>query len=346
MSDSPRYQDSPLARSESIAGFDRLVVALGGDPIRLYHKVGLSPELFQEADNMVPWRAVVRMLNLASSELNCEDFGLRLADNRKALPLGILGLLMAHSPDVGTAIRNVCDHYEVVHQSVGWKLEENGKYATLTRWDRISGNVPTFQSGSMGLGNCLRALRHVSASNWRPETVHFSHTAPTCGRAFRRYFGVEVAFDQEWTGFLFPASDLKRPISNRDAEVWDLLLHRVQELEQERPVDMDFVSKIRMLIRQSIHTNHCTQEALAHLLSMHTKKFQRELQKRGLTFRQMRADIRLDVAEQLLRDSNMPLGNIALVLGFSEQSALSRAFRARHQIPHQEWRAMQTSGHG
>jgi AraC-like DNA-binding protein len=51
--------------------------------------------------------------------------------------------------------------------------------------------------------------------------------------------------------------------------------------------------------------------------------------KTGLTPAAMLADIRLDAAAALLRDTALPIAEIALAVGFSDQTALTRCFRRR-----------------
>jgi hypothetical protein len=75
------------------------------------------------------------------------------------------------------------------------------------------------------------------------------------------------------------------------------------------------------------------------LMAMHPKTLQRELHHQGVSFRALRARARLDAAEHYLRDSTIPLTRIAEMPGFSELSALSRAFKTRHGISPAVWRA-------
>jgi AraC-like DNA-binding protein len=193
----------------------------------------------------------------------------------------------------------------------------------------------------MALATCMKAMQYVTADAWRPELVSFSDAEPANAKAYRKVFGTKVLFSQEWTGLMFPASDLDRPIANRDDDLEALLLAKVREIERLRSTDHSFVHNVKLLIRQSLNSGHCSQDKIARLLGIHPRQFQRELQRQEVTFRELRAEVRLDLAEQLLGHSSMPLGTIALVFGFSEQSTLSRAFKTKHGISPLEWRSLQ-----
>lgn len=58
----------------------------------------------------------------------------------------------------------------------------------------------------------------------------------------------------------------------------------------------------------------------------------------GRTPGEMLAEIRLDRAEDLLGQTSLPIAEIALMVGFSEQSALTRCFRRRRGTTPDAWR--------
>ncbi|MDE2031612.1 MAG: helix-turn-helix transcriptional regulator, partial [Pseudomonas sp.] len=48
--------------------------------------------------------------------------------------------------------------------------------------------------------------------------------------------------------------------------------------------------------------------------------------------------LRLERAATLLRQNTLPLSDIALAVGFNDQSALTHAFRAAYGMPPAQWR--------
>ena len=71
---------------------------------------------------------------------------------------------------------------------------------------------------------------------------------------------------------------------------------------------------------------------------MHPKALQRTLHSQGVTFRELRAEVRLDMAERYLADSEISLTAITEILGFSDLSNFSHAFKSRHGIAPTAWR--------
>jgi AraC-like DNA-binding protein len=62
------------------------------------------------------------------------------------------------------------------------------------------------------------------------------------------------------------------------------------------------------------------------------------LAEQGTTFQQLLDDTRRHLAEAHLLDGHLDLAEISLLLGYSEQSAFTRAFRAWTGLPPAQWR--------
>jgi AraC-like DNA-binding protein len=68
-------------------------------------------------------------------------------------------------------------------------------------------------------------------------------------------------------------------------------------------------------------------DLIADQLAQHRRTLQRRLAAQDTSYADLVDRVRREEAERHLRDTDMPLGQLAGVLGFSEQSALSRACR-------------------
>lgn len=327
-----------LVRSEVLAGFDDLVQELGADPKPFYRRVGLTAKLMSNPDHMVPCASVADLLEIAASELGHEDFGLMLGVRRKIFQIGLLWPLAAHCPNVEQALKTATKHLHLHNRGIFWQLDMEGDRALLTRADRVASEVPTFQWAVYSTSSMFGGLKALCGKNWRPASVGFIHPPPVDRHAFERCFGVKVEFNREFNRITFPASDLGGEICDNNSSIYRQLSKQIQALEDEYERQEDFCSKIKMLIEQRMFTTECTQMGIAGVLSMHPKALQRELNSHGATFRDLKAEVRLDMAERYLQDSQIPLTTIADILGFSQLSSFSHAFKTRHQVSPADWR--------
>ena len=85
---------------------------------------------------------------------------------------------------------------------------------------------------------------------------------------------------------------------------------------------------------------------LARAHHMSPRSLQRRLAERGLGFQRLLDDTRQHLAESYLRQPGLELAEIALLLGFSEQSAFTRAFRQWVGQAPAQWRKQMLSATG
>jgi AraC-like DNA-binding protein len=326
-------------RAESLSGISELLNQYCIDPKPLYEATGLTAQSLENFDNVLPYSAVLKLLELASQVSQREDFGLQLTDFQKTLPLGVLGLLIQQCPDIKTALTTVIKYYRFHSKGNAWELQQDKKSAYLIRHDLLAGGIPSFQYISLSIAHALRGMKAIYGNpNWKPSYISFTHSAPSTPNLYENFFKLPIRFNQDIACLAFPVEDLERKIPHSNTDLQQVLQDKIIEFDKRDKTKNSFISTVGILIRQNLHTDECTMDNIAKLLAIHPKKLQRELKQSGTTFRELKADIKLDAAEHFIRESDLSLTIIAEMLGFSEVSALSRAFKSRHMVSPQDWR--------
>jgi AraC-like DNA-binding protein len=124
----------------------------------------------------------------------------------------------------------------------------------------------------------------------------------------------------------FPAEVLDRPLSSANRELalaHDRVLGEfVAKLQRD-----DIVSRTKSAISDWLPSGDFSSEAVARALHMSPRSLQRKLAAQGTTFRKLLQAVREELAQSYLADGSLTLLEISYLLGFSEQSAFSRAFK-------------------
>jgi AraC-like DNA-binding protein len=84
-------------------------------------------------------------------------------------------------------------------------------------------------------------------------------------------------------------------------------------------------------------------EQVAHELRLSPRVFYRRLAEQGLNFRDVREAALRQVAEAHLRDARLSLADVGALLGYSEQSAFSRAFKRWTGVSPLRWRQLRAA---
>jgi AraC-like DNA-binding protein len=71
---------------------------------------------------------------------------------------------------------------------------------------------------------------------------------------------------------------------------------------------------------------------------MHKRTLNRRLAEFDLTFAKVLAEVRFQLARQLLRETDLPLVEIAATLNYTDSSTFSRAFRSWAGTTPSAWR--------
>ena len=83
----------------------------------------------------------------------------------------------------------------------------------------------------------------------------------------------------------------------------------------------------------------CTAQQVAQHLRVDRRTLHRHLSAQGLTFSALLNEVRSELVMRHLRDSDLPLGEVASLLGFAAQSSFSHWFRASFGCSVSQWRA-------
>lgn len=329
-----------LASSLNLSGLEEATVELGVSALPLLRRFGLDPQQLKKSENYVSAVVITEFLEAAAHEFDCPHFAILLARHRPNLAFGVLAQIIKASPDVGTALTNAHRHLRMWTQATGWELETQGEQAILIRTAHYQATGSMRQAVLLSLAIYTRLLQGLLGPNWSPEVVNFTMNAPSELQYYRRFFRAKLAFDQEYDGLRFPASDLATPISSSDPELLAIIEQHIASLEQ---VSGDSLrDKVELLIRQQLDSRSCNLDGISARLGMHSKAVQRTLVAEGTSFKQLLNEARLKLAEFYLRNSSIDLLQLSSILGYSCPSALSRGFKNQHGVSPQAWRKRHT----
>jgi AraC-like DNA-binding protein len=213
----------------------------------------------------------------------------------------------------------------------------DGDVVHAARLVRSRRSVGLRQFCIMGVGAGVRSLGSIAGGGWAPLSISFEFDRPRNIAPFREFFGVPVYFGQEFSGFSVRRGDLTRPLPNRDDTLCRVLDTHARSLLESSDSE-DLVEQTRLLLRRHLGSSACTLPGIAGILGLHSKTLQRELRERGQTFRKLANEVRYGVVREYLEGGEVPLSELAVLVGLSDASALSRGFKMSHGCSPKRWR--------
>jgi AraC-like DNA-binding protein len=89
----------------------------------------------------------------------------------------------------------------------------------------------------------------------------------------------------------------------------------------------DIVNRVKAAIIDGLANGSVSEASVAEQLHMTPRNLHRRLQKENTSFKLLLTEIRKELAQQYIQDRSKTLTEISYLLGFSEASSFSRAYK-------------------
>ena len=332
----PWTRDATLHVSALVA-IPPVLRSLGAEPSEVLAEARLDPGLFDDADNLISLAAMGRLLKLCVARTRCQHFGLLIGQRAGLDSLGLVGLLVKHSPDVGTALLSLTSYLHLHNSGTTTAVALNDGVAILT-YDVCQPHVEAVDQFTDGaLAVMFNVMRTLCGPNWQPDEIWFSHREPQDVRPFRRFFRAPLQFDAVQNALVFSANWLDLGLAGADAGLQRLLQQQINALEARHREE--FPEQVRSVLRTALLTGHAGADQVAALFSMHSRTLSRRLDAFGTSFRELVDEGRFEIARRLLESTALEVSEIATSLDYADASAFTRAFRRWSGTTPAAWRA-------
>ena len=325
-----------VVRIGTLMALPAVLRSLGANPVEVLAEVGYDLTLFDDPDNRITYTARNHLFAHCVTRTSCQHLGLLIGRQTGLDSLGMVGLLVKYSPDVGTALRNLvrCLHLHV--RGAVTSLETDGDTASLSYEIYQPGVEATTQIGDGAVAIMYNIMRTLCGPDWKPAEVRFAHRKPDDVRPFRQFFRSPLRFDTEQNAVVFAADWLDLRLPEADPELRRLLQQQIDVLEVTYGDDLP--GQVRSVLRTALLTGHARSDQVAALFSIHSRSLSRRLKGFGTSFQELLDEGRFEIARQMLEDTRMEVSQIAMTLDYADASAFTRAFRRWSGTTPAQWR--------
>jgi len=169
----------------------------------------------------------------------------------------------------------------------------------------------------------------LGREDWAPRSVWFAHPAPPDTSELLAYFRTSaVEFARGSNRIACSARELELPFASGDQALLAVLDEQAQAVVASKPAPGDpFYNRLREQIRIALRQGPPKLEDVAAALHMSPRTLQRRLRERDMSFQAVVDEVRHRLALMYLDRSELSVGEIAFLLGYSELRAFARAFR-------------------
>lgn len=239
---------------------------------------------------------------------------------------GVLGYLSLSCEYLAEALQRFERFQRLLYEGNEAFTEARGDLVTFS-WPFDYGHSTRESDETLisSLASYVRML--VGDESLTPIKVGFVHAKPKNIRPYAEILGCDVEFGCKNTYVSFPTSMLALKVEKADPALRALLDQQAHALLDVLPNGDHFEQKFYKFLLRAMQDGNATIEEVARYMKMSSRTLHRRLEERSLVFKELLQKTRQQLAVQYLKERRLTMSEIALLLGYSEQSAFSRAFK-------------------
>ena len=310
----------------------RVIESYGCDADSILTETGLGDRSKINTLDRIPFVLSEPLWNLAVEKTGDPCIGLEMHKFFSPTTFHALGIALLSSNSLKDALQRLA-RYGKVLGSAGEKTftEISNCYCfRLTPMRDPQGlPVPSFPSMDGFFAVMLSICRQLYNDDFNPLKVELIRPKPVRNsQRFEEYFRAPVDFTAQDNCIYFDKSEIDAPLESGDGE----LVLQLEKLLSKRLASYEHSSQnIIELVKSHLVTllpnGTPSESAIADKMNISKRTLQRKLKDEDCSFRSLLADTRESLACHHLKNLDIPVNEISFLLGYSEETNFSRAFK-------------------
>lgn len=267
------------------------------------------------------------LLARAAAATGDDCIGLHLAEHADLRTVDVHFYAMTASATLRDAFERLSRYQRLIHETSRIELSTTPD-GMILRHVLPGGLTASRQTAEFLLAAWVRSGRLITGSHWCPLEVRFAHTAGANTDEHRRFFQSPVRFGAGENSVTVPASSLTLSCIGADPALASFMDRYAGERMPPHPPGVPaFADRVREAVIAALRDGDAGATAVAARMKMSVRTLNRTLAAEGTTFRVVLDRLRAEIACRHLADPRTSIAEVAFLVGFSELSAFSRAFK-------------------
>lgn len=304
-----------------------VAVRQGADRETLLHSVGLDVHDLQPPSSRVPLSNMLTLFETAMEQTGDELIGLHMGQQVQPRTFNALGYAAMSCATLGEAIAMIPRYESLVYDGGTTRVAVDENSVTIS-WD-----------SGLPEGIEYRPLNEVIVAGWLSfgrwivddvgdlHEVRFRHSAPSNIDEYKQFFRCPIRFEAKDNALCGPRIFTELPLVQHDGELLSLMERQADSMLQRIQAQQSLASRVILHIREIMPKQTPQISDIAKRLHMSERSLRRKLHSEDCSFKQLLNKARQEMASHYLKQTELSMLEIALLLGFSEQSSFTAAFR-------------------
>jgi AraC-like DNA-binding protein len=291
----------------------------------------IDPGWLDEPDARVPAAAMERLWAVAEQLTGDPDLGLHSAESYNPGALSIVGYVILSCRTAGQALERLACYAPLLNEGLQVTLDHaQGRttcsFGAADGLDSFLLRTPRQAVETLAAG-IVTTLGRLATRALMPLAVDFRHAAPPATAVHTRLLGPVVRFGQPANAVVYDSVSLETGMLSADPALLEVFegdaRRRLDQLGSRGAVS----ARVQRIVFGRLKGEVPSLAAVASELAMSERSVQRSLSEEATSYRDIVDAVRKDLALTHLARPGASATDVAFLLGFSEPSAFTRAFR-------------------
>ncbi len=317
--------DSPTTVASYAQAFVRALNAAGVNPHEVFEAAGVPLRVTTDPFQRLHNEQVARLFQAAIRATGDPCFGLAVGERLEPTNLHALGFGILASATLRDFYERISNYYRIVSQNAVFRHRDEDSACIMTASNMVPGVC--HETVDAWVAMMVKFVRSLSQDEVNPLWIEFARPAPPLGDTpYVDYFRCPVRFDCEATSIALDRAVMDRELPGASPD----LAQQNDQVAREYLEKMDrgdIVNRVRRLIVEDLSSGRLNKQTVAGRLAMSGRNLQLKLAASGTTFHDILDSTRQNLALGYIQQSHLAITEIAYLLGFSDASNFTRAFR-------------------
>jgi len=301
--------------------------AYGIDPAPIFAEAEIPLTSSGSPRLRYPVAKMRRLWELSTEATGDETIGLKTGQFAKPGYFYAFGYSWLASATLHDALQRLTRYSQLVSTALAKvSLVETTDSFALSAQFTEGANAPPREGIDCGLTALLALCDTVAEKEIRPLRVELTCPADVHPDAYREALRAPIQFNADVGVFHFDKDALTEPLPHGTPDV----AKATDKIAEEYVETLDphkVASHVRRLLISLLPSGNVSQDIVAGRLNRSKSTLQRQLKDEGLSYRDVLESTQRGLAKNYLREKKHSHAQIAFLLGFSDQSNFSRAFK-------------------
>ena len=315
----------------------RRLADLGVSLQAVLRHAGLPLNLFDQERVLLSTEELFALYRGIEQAGNEPAFGLKICGEERVERYDPVAIAALYAHSFRDALERMARYKQLTCPEKIHVTEHAGECTVEFEWLLAAEEEPALLT-DVCLAWVLDIARRGTANAIVPKRVDFKRVGAH-EALYEAHFACPVRFGAPKNVLVFDASDLERPFLTHNADVLAMVAPQLEAELAAHLAQRSFRELVKATLKRALAGQRPELRVVARELGLSARTLQRRLTDEAVTFQQLVAEARHELARHYLQHSSLELNETAYLLGYEDANSFFRAFQQWEGASPGEWRS-------